>query len=270
MKKQWILAVFAVAMALVLAGCGGASSSAPAADASIAPAESTSESAAPAGDAGGQLVMATEATFPPYEYVEGSEIVGVDVDIANEIAKELGMELVIEDMPFNSLITAISSGKADFAAAGLSVTEERKEQVDFSIEYATSKQVILTKADSGITGEAGLDGKTVGVQMATVADLALTDDYPNVTVERYDRYTDAVNELMNGRVDALVLDSLPAERFLAQNDGLVICDEALFTDVYAIAVQKGNTELLDAINTVLTRLMDEGKIEEYTANHLDS
>lgn len=222
------------------------------------------------------LIMATESTFPPYEYLgEGSEVVGVDVDIAREIAAELGMELVIEDMAFEAIPAAVDTGKADFGAAGLSITPERLETVDFSIEYATSKQVVLTTADSDVMGPADLDGKTVGVQLGTVADLELSgvdDDgqrnYPGVTVQQYNKYTEAVSDLKIGRIDAIVLDFLPAQEYLNNNEGLAIREEELFTDRYAFCVQKGNTELLEQINSVLQRLIDEGKIEEFTQNHL--
>ncbi len=252
MKKLGIVTIL-LALVLALGACTGGA---------------PSEAASGEETAGSTVTMATEATFPPYEYMSGTDVVGVDVDIANEIAKAMGAELVIEEMPFDSVIAAVNTGKVDFAASGLSITEERQQQVDFSIEYATSKQVIMTKADSGIEGDADLDGKTAGVQMGTVADLALTDDYPGVTVERYNKYTDAVNDLINGRLDAIVLDSLPAEELKTMGDDLIICENELFTDVYAIAVQKGNTELLDTINTVLQQLIDEGKIEEFTQNHL--
>ncbi len=272
MKKICFALALVLVLSLALSACGGAPapSAAPASEAQPADAASTAPAseAAPEDAGAGTLVMATEATFPPYEYMSGSDIVGVDVDIAKEIAAELGLELVIEEMPFDAVIAAVDSGKADFAAAGISITEERKQTVDFSIEYATSKQVILTKADSGIAGEADLNGKTVGVQLGTVADLALTDDYPEVVVERYNKYTDAVNDLINGRVDALVLDSLPAESLKTMDESLVICDNELFTDVYAICVKKGNTELLSTIDAVLQRLISEGKVDEFTQAHL--
>lgn len=216
---------------------------------------------------GDKLVMATEAGFRPYEYYEGTEIVGVDVDIAQEIAKELNRELVVEHMEFGAIIPAVDSGKADFGAAGMSITEERLEKVDFTIEYATSKQVIMTKADSPIQGEADLDGKSVGVQLGTVADLVLSEDYPNVQVQQYNKYMEAANDLINGRIDAIVLDVLPAQELSKMDESLVIRENELFTDVYAFCVKKGNTELLDAINKVMQRLLDEGKIEAFTANH---
>lgn len=214
------------------------------------------------------LTMATESGFAPYEYLDGDKVVGIDPDIAAEIAKEMGRELKIIDMPFDSIIPSVSSGKADFGAAGMSITAEREEQVDFTIEYATSKQVILVREDSDIKGEEDLNGKTVGVQLGTVADFALTDDYPDVKVQQYNKYFEAAGDLSNGRIDAIVMDSLPAQEVVKIGSGLVILENELFTDRYAICVKKGNTELLNTINRVLQRLIDEGKIDEFTMKHL--
>ncbi len=268
MKKASLLLAMGLLLALGLSACGGAPSSVSAASAPAASA-SAAQSEASSAKEGGVLVMACEATFPPYEYMSGTEVVGIDVDIAKAIAEEMGMELDIQEMPFDSVIAAVSTGKADFAASGLSVTPERAEQVDFSMEYATSKQVIMTRADSGITSPENLAG-TVGVQMGTTGDLELSDTeaYPDVKVERYNKYTDAVNDLISGRLDAIVMDSLPAEQLKSMNDTLVILDDSLLDDSYAIAVKKGNTELLDAIDTVLQKLKDEGKIDEFTLAHL--
>lgn len=241
MKKLCVAICMALTVSL-LAGCGGRSNT---------------------------LVMATEAGFRPYEYYEGTDIVGVDVDIAQEIAKEMGKELVVENMEFGAIIPAVDSGKADFGAAGMSVTEERLQQVDFTIEYATSKQVIMTMADSEIMAEEDLSGKTIGVQLGTVADLALSEeaDYPGVKLERYNKYMEATNDLTNGRIDAIVLDVLPAQELLGMDANLVIREQELFTDVYAFCVKKDNTEMLEAINKVMQRLLDEGKIEAFTATH---
>lgn len=169
------------------------------------------------------IVMATEATFPPYEYMSGTDIVGVDVDIANEIAKELGVEVKVESMDFDAIIPAVNSGKADFGAAGMSVTEERKKEVDFSIEYAVSEQVVITRADnSSIAVEADLNGKKVGVQLGTVADLVLTDDYPEIELVRGVKYTDLAMELQNGSIDAIVLDKLPAQAMQKNSENFII------------------------------------------------
>lgn len=282
MKKIISLLIAGTLLGTTMLGCAsGGGTSEPAstpessvsessvAESSEAPAESTSEASTDENPStsGGTLVMATEAGFRPYEYYEGTDIVGVDVDIAREIAAEMGMELVVEHMEFGAIIPAVNSGKADFGAAGMSITDERKQQVDFTIEYATSKQVILTKKDSDVKGEADLNGKDVGVQLGTVADLVLSDDYPEVKVRQYNKYMEASNDLINGRLSAIVLDVLPAQELTTMDDSLVILDDALFTDVYAFCVKKENPELLDTINKVMQRLIDEGKIDEFTATH---
>ena len=196
---------------------------------------------------------------------------GVDVDIAKEIAAAMGKELEVRDIAFDSLINEVQSGKADFAAAGLSVTPEREEQVDFTINYATSKQVIVVRQDNTeITGPDDVNGKTVSVQLGTVADTAVSDkeDYPDCTVIQQKKYLAAAEDVKSGKADCLVMDELPAQELVKANPELKILDEELFTDVYSMAVQKGNTELLDKINEVLQKLMDEGKIEEFTMNHI--
>lgn len=221
----------------------------------------------------GKLVMVTEAGFAPYEYYDGEEVVGVDVDIAKEIASAMGKELEIRDIAFDSLINEVQSGKADFAAAGLSVTPEREEQVDFTINYATSKQVIIVRQDNTeITGPDDVNGKTVSVQLGTVADMAVSEkeDYPDCTVIQQKKYLAAAEDVKSGKADCLVMDELPAQELVKENPELKILDEELFTDVYSMAVQKGNTELLEKMNEVLQKLMDEGKIEEFTINHINA
>lgn len=215
-----------------------------------------------------KIIMVTEAGFAPYEFYDGEEIVGVDVEIAKKIAEKTGKELEIKDTDFDSIINEVKTGKADFAAAGLSITEERLEEVDFSIEYAVSKQVVLVKNDSEITKVDDLNGKKVAVQLGTIADLVLSDEYPEVELVQHKKYLLAVEDLKADKVDAIVLDSLPAEEIIKVNTDFKILDEELLTDKYGIAVQKGNTELLNSINEVLQELMDNGKIEEYTIKYL--
>lgn len=215
-----------------------------------------------------KIIMVTEAGFAPYEFYDGEEIVGVDVEIAKKIAEKTGKELEIKDTDFDSIINEVKTGKADFAAAGLSITEERLEEVDFSIEYAVSKQVVLVKNDSEITKVDDLNGKKVAVQLGTIADLVLSDEYPEVELVQHKKYLLAVEDLKADKVDAIVLDSLPAEEIIKVNPDFKILDEELLTDKYGIAVQKGNTELLNSINEVLQELMDNGKIEEYTIKYL--
>ena len=214
------------------------------------------------------LKMATEAGFAPYEYYEDGKIVGVDVDIANEIAKELGMELEVIDMEFNSITTSVNTGKADFGGAGMSITEERLKEVDFTVEYATSRQVVVVlDSNTDIATPQDIDGKNVGVQLGTTADMYIADEMPNVTLSQFNKYAEAVEALKIGRIDAIVMDALPAEELVAANEGTKILDGELFTDSYAFCVKKGNTEMLDAINKVLNRLIEEGKIDEFTLNH---
>ena len=214
-----------------------------------------------------ELVMVTEAGFAPYEYYEDGEIVGVDVDIAKEIAKEMGKELVIKDVAFDSIINEVNSGKADFGAAGISYDEERAKQVDFTINYATSKQVVVVREGSSIDDIDKISNRKIAVQLGSTGDMYVTDNYPNAEIVRQKKYLAAVQDLKSAKVDLIVMDELPAQEILKTNDGLVILDEELFTDSYGMVVKKGNTELLNTINDVLTRLQNEGKIEEFMINH---
>lgn len=215
-----------------------------------------------------KLIMVTEAGFAPYEFYEGEEIVGVDVEIAKKIAEKTGKELEIKDTDFDSLINEVKTGKADFAAAGLSITPERLEEVDFSVEYAVSKQVIIVKKDNDAETIEDFNGKKVAVQLGTVADLVLSDENPEIELVQHKKYLLAVEDLKADKVDAIVLDSLPAEEIINKNPDFKILEKELLTDKYGIAVQKGNTELLNDINAVLKDLMDNGKIQEYTVKYL--
>lgn len=212
-----------------------------------------------------QLVMVTEAGFAPYEYYENGEIVGVDVDIAKEIAKYLGKELVIKDVSFDSIINEVKSGKSDFGAAGISYTEERAKEVDFTIDYSISKQVIIVK--EGINKVDNLDNKRIALQLGSVADSYVTKNYKNAKVIRQKKYLAAIEDLKNDKVDLVIMDELPAKEILKNNPGLVILNQELFTDKYGMVVRKGNDELLKAINKVLSDLIADGKIEEYVIHH---
>ncbi len=215
------------------------------------------------------LVMVTEAGFEPYEYVIGNnEIVGVDVDIAKEIAKELGKKLEIKNVFFDSIISELNSGKADFAAAGMSITEERKKQVDFSLEYITSKQVIVVnKNNNSIKTKEDLSNKTISVQGGSVAESYIDSNFKNAKLVIQKKFLSAAEDVKANKSDCIVMDELPAKELVKKNPTLTILDIELITDRYAIAVKKGNTELLNTINKVLNRLMKEGKIEEYVINH---
>lgn len=215
-----------------------------------------------------KLILATEAGFAPYEYYQDGEIVGVDIDIAREIAASLGKELVIKDVSFDFIINEIKSGKSDIGAAGMSITKERLEEVDFSVEYAVSNQVVIVLMDSKITSIDQISNQRIAVQLGTVADSYVNENYKDATVIRQKKYLSMVEDLKAGKVDLIIMDLLPASEIVKSNDGLKILDEYLFTDKYGMAIKKGNKELLDKVNDVLTRLMSEGKIEEYTIKHM--
>jgi len=213
------------------------------------------------------LVMVTEAGFAPYEYYENGKIVGVDIEIANEIAKALGKELKIKDIAFDSIVNELKSGKADFALAGMSITPERLKEVDFSIEYTTSRQVVIVRKDSSITSINDIYDKKVAVQLGSVADLYFSEDYPNTELVRQKKYLSMTEDLKANKLDLIVMDELPAKQIVTNNQDLKILNGYVFEDTYGIAVKKGNTELLEKINEVLKKLKNENKIEEYIIKH---
>ena len=215
-----------------------------------------------------KLIMVTEAGFAPYAYPDGSGIAGVDVDIAREIAAAMGKELEIKDVAFDSLINELNSGKADFAAAGMSITEERKKEVDFSIEYVSSKQVVVVRKDyNKIKSVNYLNGKTISVQLGSVADTYVTKNFKNSKIVRQKKFLSAAEDVKAKKSECIIMDELPAKELVKNNSELTILKIELFTDKYAIAVKKGNTELLNKINEVLEKLIEEGKIEEFVINH---
>ena len=211
--------------------------------------------------------MATNAEFPPYEYHEENKIVGIDIEIADAIAKKMGLELEIEDIAFDSVILEVTSGKADIGMAGISATEERKQSVDFSDTYTTTTQLVIVKEDSAIAKADELEGKTIGVQTGTTGDI-LASDIKDATVERYSKGMDAVQALSQGKIDAVVIDSEVAKRFVSDNTGLKLLDKAYATEEYAIAVKKGNTEMLNAINKALADLKADGTVDKIIAKYI--
>ena len=214
-----------------------------------------------------KLILVTEAGFAPYEYYSNGEIVGVDIDIAKEIAKELGKELVIKDVAFDSIISEVKTGKSDFGAAGISYTEEREREVDFTINYAESKQVIIINKDSNITGSDDLQYKKVAVQLGSVADDYLSNNYINIEIIREKKFLSAIQDLKDGKVDAVVMDELPATKLVTSN--MIILDNPILVDSYGMVVRKGNNELLDECNKVIIKLKESGKIDEYLLKHLE-
>lgn len=215
------------------------------------------------------LVMATNAEFPPYEYREGDEIVGIDAEVAALIADKLGMELQIEDMAFDSVLAAVQTGKADIAMAGITVTEDRQKTVNFTDPYTTATQMIIVAEDSEIASPDDLTGKTVGVQLGTTGDI-YADDIEDATVERYSKGFEAVQALIQGKIDAVVIDGEPAKVFVEQNEGIKLLDEAFTEEEYAIAIAKDNEELLEQVNTALNELKEEGEFQKVVDKYITS
>ena len=286
MKKRFLTAAAAALCAVSLAACGGSSTATTAAETQTSEAEDTTAAEADAAEEetaaeaeeteeGGTLIMATNAEFPPYEYhdssqtgPDGSDIVGIDAEIAGAIAEKLGKDLVIEDIAFDSLIPELQSGKADFVAAGMTVTEDRLVNVDFSDTYATAVQSIIVTSDSEIAGPDDLAGKKIGVQQGTTGDLYATDDFGDENIDRYPKGVDAVQALVQGKVDAVIIDNEPAKVFVGDNEGLKLLDTAYAEEEYAIAVKKGNTELLEQINTVIQELKDSGEMDSIIGKYI--
>ena len=254
MKLRKLLGfLLAMAMVFALAGCGD-----PAAE------EGTEDAAADENT----LVMATNAEFPPYEYFEGGEVVGIDAEIAQAIADKLGMDLVIENMEFDSIIAAVQSGKADFGMAGMTVSPDREEMVSFSDSYATGIQVVIVAEDSAIQSvddlfAEGANSK-VGVQTSTTGDIYATGDIEDAglgTIERYNKGADAVQALITGKIDCVVIDNEPAKAFVAANEGLKILPTEYAVEDYAICFAKDNTELRDQVNAALQELIADGTVQ---------
>ena len=214
-----------------------------------------------------ELVMVTEAGFAPFEYYENGEIVGVDIEIAREIAKELGKELVIKDVAFDSIINEVKSGKSDFGAAGISYSEERSRQVDFSNDYFISNLVIIIRKNQNETIFNDLSNKKIAVQLGSTADSFVTKNYDNKNIVRQKKYLTTVEDLKNNKVDCIIMDELPARSIVSNNSELKIINRVLSSEKYGMVVKKGNKELLDVINKVINRLINEGKIDEYIINY---
>lgn len=218
------------------------------------------------------IKMATNAYFQPYEYYEGDKIVGIDAEIAAAIAEYLGMELVIEDMEFDTIITAVKEGSVDFGMAGMTVTEDRLLEIDFTNSYATGVQSIIVPVDSPITTVDDLYAEgaayKVGVQLGTTGDTYSTDDFGADNVIQYNNGNNAVLALVGGSVDCVIIDNEPAKALVAANEGLKILDTSYADEDYAICVKKGNTELLEKLNEAIVALTENGKIAEIVAKYI--
>lgn len=296
MKKIASLLAAVMLLTATLAGCGNsgsgssttdtssasstASQSSTAEDSSAAEGETSSEaSATEAGDYGefttieeGKLIMSTNAQFPPYEMVadgegfNGTGFEGIDVEIASAIADKLGLELQIDDMDFDSALVAVQNDAADVVLAGLSYSEERDEVLDFTDSYATGVQVVIVKEGSDVTMD-NLGEKMIGTQRGTTGYIYASDTpenggYGEDHVSAYDNGATAVQALVNGQVDAVIIDEAPAKEFVAANEGLTILPGNWVEEKYCAAVNEGNTALQNAINTALNELMDDGTVQE--------
>lgn len=218
----------------------------------------------------GKLIMTTNAAFPPYEMTTDSgSYEGIDVEIAEAIADKLGLELSIDDMDFDSALLAVQQGKSDMVMAGVSVTPDRELVMAFSDSYATGIQVIIVPEGSDVTLE-NLGEKKIGTQRATTGNIYCTDDYGEDHVVAYDNGLTAIQALNNGQVDCVVIDSAPAQEFVAANPGLVILDTEYVTEEYAIGLNKDNAALLEAVNTALAELIADGTVQDIVDKYISA
>ncbi len=266
--KKFLALLLALTMVFALVSCGAAQTTKTTAPAKTAekPAEQTG--AEETEGAKETLIMATNATFPPYEYFEGEKMVGIDVEIATAIAEKLGMELEIKNVEFDTIIAGIETGSFTIGMAGMTVTEERLETVNFSDTYAQGVQVVIVKDGSDITSPDDLAGKKIGVQQGTTGDIYATDDFGEENVSKFKNGPDAVQALVSGNVDAVIIDNEPAKSYVAANEGLTILETSYADEDYAIAIAKGNTALLEKINTALEELTADGTIPAIIAKYI--
>lgn len=282
--KKILALMLALCMVFALAACGEAASDPSAAPESEAPASEAPASEAPASEAPaseepaadgefttlveGKLTMSTNAQFPPYEMTtDDGGFEGIDVEIATAIAEKLGLELDILDMDFDSALLAVQQGKSDIVMAGVTVNEDRLLVMDFTDSYATGVQVVIVKEDSDVTMDNMGEG-LIGTQRGTTGNLYCTDDYGEEHVVAYDDGFTAVQALMNGQVDCVVIDNAPAQEFVKNNAGLTILDTEYAVEDYAIGLNKGNTALLDAINGALAELISDGTVQSIVDKYI--
>jgi polar amino acid transport system substrate-binding protein len=285
--KKLIAMLMALAMVLSLAACGSStqessSESQPAAESQAAETPAAESQAAETDQAEGSedaqfttitdgvLTMSTNAAFPPYESTtDDGGFEGIDVEIAGAIADKLGLELQIDDMDFDSALLAVQQGKSDIVMAGVSVTDDRLLVMDFSDSYATGIQVVIVPEGSEVTLD-NLGDHLIGTQRATTGNIYCTDDYGEDHVVAFDNGITAIQALNNGQVDCVVIDSAPAQAFVAANPGLTILDTEYVEEEYAIGLNKGNTALLDAINGALAELEEDGTIQSIIDSYINA
>lgn len=259
---------------LVLGACGNGGSS----STGSSSASGSSDNQLEAIKAAGVLNVATSADFAPFEFhalIDGKDtIVGADIDMVNEIADRLGVEVNILDLDFNAVLTALQQGKADIAVSGISATDERKQTFDFTDNYFTPEQklVVNKNNESAFDSIESLSGKKVGAQKGSIQEMIVQDQLADSQLVSIAKVPNLVNELKQDSIDGLVLESAVAESYVAQNDDLVITDVALEAsegDSYAIALPKGSTELQEELNSILKELIEDGTIDEYVQKNTD-
>jgi len=259
MKKFLALAISFVMIMAMLTACGSKETGA-------------ESSAASEALADGVLTVGTNAEFPPFEYIgDDGEADGFDIALTKAIGEKLGVEVKVENMEFASLVSSIGS-KIDIAAAGMTVTDERKESVDFSNSYYEAVQYVILPVDSDIATADDLKDKTIGVQLGTTGDFIAEELTGNVS--QYNKAVDAVNDLVNGRVDLVIIDKNPALVFESKFEGQVVAvDGAQFgfeTEEYAIALPKGDTALADQINTAIDEIKADGTFDELVKTYIEA
>lgn len=283
MKKLTKVAAILMALALIVtafAACSGDKNTDPSkADSSNADTSNSADANAvkyTARKDDGKLIMATNATFPPYEYKDGDKIVGIDAEVAEKIAEKLGKELVIEDVEFGSIIAGVQTGKFDIGMAGMTVTPEREKSVNFTKSYAKGVQAVIVTEDSPIKSLDDLKGDgsmKFGVQQDTTGDIYASDTaenggYGEDNVIRFKAATDTVQALKSGKVDAVIIDNEPAKSFVASTSGLKILDGAWVDEDYAVCVAKENTELLNQVNKALDELKADGTLQQIVDKYI--
>lgn len=276
--KKLLALVMATAMTLCFTACGSsddtqssaAESTTTQSDEAVVESTATTDSAAITTVTSGVLTMSTNAAFPPYEMTtDDGSFEGIDVEIADAIAKKLGLTLQIDDMDFDSALLAAQNGKSDIVMAGVSVTEDRLAVMNFSNTYATGIQVVIVKEGSEVTLD-NLGDQLIGTQRATTGYIYCSDDYGEDHVVAYDNCITATQALLNGQVDCVVIDSAPAQEMVAANAGLTILDTEYVTEEYAIGINKSNTALQTAINNALAELTADGTIDAIIAKYISA
>lgn len=268
--KRIVALLLALTMVFALCACGGSKEETPKSEA-----KNSASAAAPA-EAKKKLVMGCNAAFPPYEYIadDGETIVGFEVDILNYIADKLGMELEIVDMEFGSVLTSVQTGKIDIGVSGLTVTEERKQNVNFTISYTTARQSIIVPDGSPITCADDLFGEDVsykvGVQEATTGHIYSEDDFGADRVVAFFTGASAVQAMLTGKVDCVIIDDEPAKAFVAANEGLHVLETAYALEDYAFALAKENTALLDQVNAILEEMIADGTMAAMKAQYISA